>query len=136
MHLLCRISLLTDFEDAESYLDWTIGVHGIHISFPHPFYSATVNDSSNTPLSLTPRPGGSGSTKRKYSACYLPDVMPAQGWTKLEAIDSAIRKSGWDGRISEELRRSIQLRRYQSSKCQVTWEEYTAWRTENGGVMG
>ena len=31
-----RVSLLTDFEDGSSYLDWTIGVHGIRITFPPP----------------------------------------------------------------------------------------------------
>jgi AMME syndrome candidate gene 1 protein len=78
---------------------------------------------------------GRGATKRRYTACYLPDVMPAQGWTKLESIDSAIRKSGWEGRINDELRRSISLRRYQSKLVTVTWKDYVTWRTEQGGVM-
>ncbi|GAV99484.1 alport syndrome [Lentinula edodes] len=42
--LECGVSLLTDFEDADSYLDWTIGVHGIYISFPHP---STLNSASS-----------------------------------------------------------------------------------------
>jgi len=63
------------------------------------------------------------------SATYLPDVALEQGWTKLEAIDSAIRKAGWDGRITEELRRSINMRIYQSKKATVTWDEYWNWRT-------
>jgi hypothetical protein len=61
--------------------------------------------------------------------------MPAQGWSKLEAIDSAIRKSGWDGRINDELRRSVKLRRYQSSKAFATWDEYVDWRVANGGSV-
>lgn len=134
--LQCEVSLLTDFEDAEDYLDWTIGTHGIYITFTHPFYSAAANDSSNTPLSLTPTGRGSSSTsKRKYNATYLPDVMPAQGWTKIEAIDSAIHKAGWEGRINDDLRRSINLRRYQSSKTFVTWSEYAAWRVAQGGQL-
>jgi len=32
--LSCSVSLLTDFEDAENYLDWTIGLHGIQVTFP------------------------------------------------------------------------------------------------------
>lgn len=56
--------------------------------------------------------------------------MPEQGWDKLDAIDSAIQKAGWNGDITEDLRRSIKLRRYQSSKCLVTWGEYWQWRQQ------
>ncbi|KXN86300.1 AMMECR1-like protein [Leucoagaricus sp. SymC.cos] len=106
--LECGISLLTDFEDAQSYLDWTIGVHGIQITFPHPSLISPT-----------------------FSATYLPEVMPEQGWDKLDAIDSVIQKAGWNGVITEDLRRSIKLRRYKSKKCYVTWDEYWAWRQEN-----
>jgi len=135
--LQCEVSLLTDFEDAENYLDWTVGTHGIYITFTHPFYNATTNDSSNTPLSSTPtgRGGSSSVAKRKYTATYLPDVMPAQGWSKVEAIDSAIHKAGWDDRINDDMRNSIKLRRYQSSKTFVTWSQYAAWRVAQGGAM-
>ena len=125
---------MTDFEDAASYLDWTVGVHGIYISFQHPSLSGVLADSSATP-SPTPFAQGTRSsarTRRPLTATYLPDVMPEQGWDQLDAIDSAIRKAGWDGRITEDLRRSIKLRRYQSSKCSVTYDEYIAWRKENG----
>ncbi|KAF5363739.1 hypothetical protein D9756_000600 [Leucocoprinus leucothites] len=133
--LLCvpsqsRVSLLTNFEDAQSYLDWTIGVHGIQITFPHP--SLILSSSSSgapTPLSSTPNLPRITS-HRNFSATYLPEVMPEQGWDKLEAIDSAIQKAGWTGTITEDLRRSIRLRRYQSKQCHVTWDEYWAWRSE------
>ncbi|EJD01478.1 alport syndrome [Fomitiporia mediterranea MF3/22] len=136
--LECAISLLTDFEDASSYLDWTVGIHGIYISFTHPALSGVLADSSATP-SPTPSAQGMRSstrfTRRPLTATYLPDVMPEQGWDQLDAIDSAIRKAGWEGRITEDLRRSIKLRRYQSSKCTVSYEEFIAWRTENGGEV-
>lgn len=132
---LRRVSLLTNFEDAEHYLDWTVGTHGINIAFNHPFYNAASNSSSYTPLASTPTGRAPSATKRKYGATYLPDVIPAQGWTKLEAVDSAIRKSGWDGRINDELRRSIKLRRYQSSINAVSWDEYADWRVAKGGSM-
>ncbi|KAK7470985.1 hypothetical protein VKT23_002399 [Stygiomarasmius scandens] len=128
--LECCISLLTNFEDAESYLDWTIGVHGIHITFPHP---STLNSAS----SATPSPLSSSSflprfsSKQSFSATYLPEVMPEQGWDRIEAIDSAIQKAGWNGPITEDIRRSIRLRRYQSSKCSVTWDEFVEWRKEH-----
>ena len=75
------------------------------------------------------------SNKQRFSAVYLPDVMPEQGWDKIETVDSAIRKAGWSGRISEDLRRAVKVRRYQSRSCAVTWEEYAHWRTENGGAV-
>ncbi|TFK73041.1 hypothetical protein BDN72DRAFT_835365 [Pluteus cervinus] len=128
--LECGISLLTDFEDADNYLDWTVGVHGINISFPHPSLLRT-SSSSETPSPLSssyhlPRL----TSRQSFSACYLPEVIPDQGWTKVEAIDSAIQKSGWTGNITEDLRRSIKLRRYQSSQCVVGWEEYVEWRND------
>lgn len=61
--------------------------------------------------------------------------MPAQGWDKIEAVDSAIHKAGWSGRITEEIRRSVKLRRYQSKACTVTWNEFVEWRKANGGAM-
>ncbi|KAG8834573.1 hypothetical protein FRC17_008242 [Serendipita sp. 399] len=134
--LQCCVSLLTDFEAAANYLDWTVGVHGISITFTHPFYNAVPNNSSYTPLSSTPTGViPSGVAKKRYSACYLPDVIPAQGWTKVEAIDSAIRKAGWSGAINDEFRRSIQLKRYQSYKGTVAWAQYVEWRKAQGGKM-
>ncbi|KAF6762834.1 alport syndrome [Ephemerocybe angulata] len=126
--LECGISLLTNFEDADSYLDWTIGVHGIYIKFPHP---SLLSPSSEAP---TPSSGGSApslASRHTFTATYLPDVIPDQGWDKIEAVDSAIHKAGWRGRITEDLRRSVKLRRYQSRKCTVGWDEYIQWRKEH-----
>ncbi|GLB33425.1 putative AMMECR1 [Lyophyllum shimeji] len=126
--LECQVSLLTDFEDADSYLDWTIGVHGIYISFPHPSTLLSAS-SSETPSPLSSSPNLPRITsKQTFTATYLPEVIPDQGWDKIEAVDSAISKAGWNGRITEDLRRSIKLRRYQSKGCTVTWDEYIQWR--------
>jgi AMMECR1 domain-containing protein len=127
------VSLLTDFEDATSYLDWTIGVHGIYITFPHP--SSISTSSSNTPSPFSSSACLAPTRfipKHTYSATYLPDVIPEQGWNKIEAVDSAIHKAGWNGRITEDIRRSIKLRRYQSRKRSVGWKEYVQWREANG----
>jgi len=130
--LECGISLLTDFEDASTYLDWTIGVHGIHISFPHPSTILSITSPSSTPSPLSSSSNlltsRFRSTKRSFSATYLPEVIPDQGWSKVEAVDSAIQKAGWNGPITEDLRRAIRLRRYQSSRCEVSFEQYRAWR--------
>jgi AMME syndrome candidate gene 1 protein len=148
-----RISLLTDFEDATSYLDWTIGTHGIQISFTPPSTSPTASDApsplssaisllsrpltslSSSPSSRSsssPSPFAAASSRRTLSATYLPEVAPDQGWEHIDAIDSAIRKAGWNGRISEDLRRSLRVRRYQSRKCVVGWDEFVAWRESRG----
>jgi len=144
-----RVSLLTDFEDATSYLDWTIGTHGIQISFTPLPASPSASDAPS-PLSsaisllsrpLTSLPSSSPSSsssslhfaaRRTLSATYLPEVAPDQGWEHIDAIDSAIRKAGWNGRISEDLRRSVRVRRYQSRKYVVGWDEFVAWRGQRG----
>ena len=73
--------------------------------------------------------------KHSFSACYLPEVAKEQGWDKQETIDSAIQKAGWHGRITEDLRRNVKIRRYQSKLCTVDWAEYVRWRKANGGQM-
>lgn len=131
--LECGISLLTNFEDASSYLDWTIGVHGIYISFPYP--TSTADSSNPSPFSSSTSISTRNTFKQTFTATYLPQVAPEQGWDKIETIDSAIRKAGWNGRITEDLRRSVKLRRYQSAICTVGWEEYVQWRKDNGGKI-
>ncbi|KAJ1311156.1 hypothetical protein OPQ81_009657 [Rhizoctonia solani] len=130
--LECVVSLLTDFEDAESYLDWEVGTHGIYITLQLPIIPVSSTDTPSAPSPISsstssPRPSA---RQRRLTATYLPDVIPAQGWSKQEAVDSALRKAGFDGRITEEVRRAVKLRRYQSSVCSARWEEYWAWRQE------
>ncbi|KII95916.1 hypothetical protein PLICRDRAFT_97478 [Plicaturopsis crispa FD-325 SS-3] len=133
--LECCISLLTDFEDAGTYLDWTIGVHGISIQFPHPSLLPASSGAPSPISSSTFLPTARVTSNKRFSACYLPDVIPEQGWDKIEAVDSAIHKAGWNGRITEDIRRSVSLRRYQSKTCTVGWEEYARWREQNGGSI-
>lgn len=65
------------------------------------------------------------------TATYLPDVALEQGWTHVEALDSAIRKAGYSphrsSKISEEIRQSARVTRYQSKKVTVTYDEWRAW---------
>ncbi|KAH9955550.1 AMMECR1 domain-containing protein [Russula dissimulans] len=146
--LECGVSLLTDFESATSYLDWTLGVHGIQISFTPPLTSPSVSDAPSplssavsllsrplTHFSSSPSSSSSAFSARRLSATYLPEVAPEQGWEHIDAIDSAIRKAGWNGRISEDLRRSVRVRRYQSRKCVVGWDEFVAWRADRGSPV-
>ncbi|ESR58986.1 hypothetical protein KPL70_011537 [Citrus sinensis] len=53
--LECTVSILTDFETANNYLDWEVGTHGLIIEFTDPEYS----------------------TRR--SATYLPEVAAHEG---------------------------------------------------------
>eukprot|EP00762_Andalucia_godoyi_P007946 ANDGO_01198.mRNA.1 Uncharacterized protein CG5902 len=96
--LQCAVSLLTNFEVAKDVFDWTIGVHGIRISF-------TING-------------------RPYSATYLPEVCVEQGWTKEECLDSLYRKAGLREPVSKEILSHTKLERYQSSKTKLSFEEY------------
>ncbi|KAL0083718.1 AMMECR1 domain-containing protein [Phycomyces blakesleeanus] len=98
-YLSCAVSLLINFEEADNYLDWEIGKHGIWIEF------------KNT-------------DGKKNTATYLPEVMPEQGWTKEETIQSLLRKGAFRGPITPEVCQSIKLTRYQSSKMEVTRQEY------------
>ncbi|TPX48971.1 hypothetical protein SeMB42_g00950 [Synchytrium endobioticum] len=103
-NLSCGVSLLTDFEDGDDYLDWKIGTHGVWIEF---------RDQDD----------------HKRTATYLPEVALEQGWTKIEAIDSLLRKGGFTGRITENIRRKIILTRYQSSKHSITYDDYQRLKT-------
>lgn len=49
-------------------MEWEIGLHGIIINFSDPYNGARLN------------------------ATYLPEVAQEQGWTKLEALQSLVRK--------------------------------------------
>jgi len=93
------VSILRHFEDGLNYTDWEIGIHGIRIEF------------------LTEK----GS---KRTATYLPEVAPEQGWDRIQTIDSLLRKGGFKGVITNDVRLSIRLTRYQSEKMTVSYQEY------------
>ncbi len=69
--LSCSLTLLADFEPCRDVMDWTLGQHGLRISFNH--------------------------RNRRHGATYLPDVAVEQGWTKEETLESLMKKAGWDG---------------------------------------
>ncbi|KAL1549664.1 hypothetical protein AAHA92_17739 [Salvia divinorum] len=108
--LECTVSILTNYETARDYLDWEVGKHGIIIEFTDPDYN----------------------TRR--SATYLPEVAAHEGWTNVEAIDSLIRKAGYSGTITGQLRKSIQLTRYQSTLFTMPYSEYAAYVKTTRGI--
>jgi uncharacterized protein (TIGR00296 family) len=105
--LECAVTLLTDFEPASSPLDWTVGTHGLRISFTY--------------------------HNRRYGATYLPDVAREQGWTKEETIVSLMRKAGWNGRKDEWKKVELKVVRYQGKKVDLgygEWKEFRSWVDE------
>lgn len=109
--LQCTVSILTNYENAANHLDWEVGKHGIIIEFTDPDYN----------------------TKR--SATYLPDVAAQEGWTTIEAIDSLMRKAGYNGSITESVRSRIRLTRYQSTLFTMHYTDYVNYvKTTRGAA--
>jgi AMME syndrome candidate gene 1 protein len=100
--LRVSISLLVQYEECTDVFDWTVGVHGIVIKF-------SVPDTTH---------------HHKYNATYLPEVAVQLQWDQSQTIMSLIQKAGYHGTVDEEFLKSIHCTRYQSSKCQVTYDEY------------
>jgi uncharacterized protein (TIGR00296 family) len=73
----CSVSLLTDFEKGENYLDWNLGEHGIRINIS------------------------------SYSATFLPEVAAEQNWTKEETINALLSKAGVGNQMIDKERISL-----------------------------
>lgn len=57
------------------------------------------------------------------------------GWTKMEAIDSLMRKAGYNGTITETQRKRIRLTRYQSTLFTMHYSEYASYvKTTRGAA--
>jgi uncharacterized protein (TIGR00296 family) len=102
--LQCAVTLLTNFEPTPNAdpLAWTIGVHGIRISFTH--------------------------HGRRYGSTFLPNVAPEQGWDKEETLMALMRKAGWSGKREEWRKVGVKVTRYQGEKVAVEYDEWRAWR--------
>lgn len=101
--LTVAVSILVNFEPAKNYNDWEIGVHGIKIEF-----QADGN---------------------RYSGTFLPEVAVEQNWSKKNTVDALIQKTGYSSSvISEELRSSISVTRYQSEVVTINYHDYERWR--------
>ena len=55
------------------------------------------------------------------------------GWDKLQTIDSLLRKGGFKGNITQDVRSSIRLTRYQSEKITISYSDYMA-HVQNGNA--
>ncbi|GMT31344.1 hypothetical protein PFISCL1PPCAC_22641 [Pristionchus fissidentatus] len=104
--LHCGVSLLVHFEPAADYLDWQIGIHGIRIHFTDP------------------------TTGGRRDAVFLPEVALEQEWNHVETLDHLLRKAGYRNDITEALRRSVTVTRFQSEKVVMSFQE---WQKEYHG---
>jgi uncharacterized protein (TIGR00296 family) len=103
-NLGCGVTLLTNFESIKDPMDWTIGIHGLRISFTD--------------------------KNRRFGSTYLPDVAREQGWTKEETMISLMRKAGWSGRTSEWRNvKDLNVVRYQGHRHELLYKEYSEWRS-------
>ena len=59
-----------------------------------------------------------------YKLSHSYEIFP--GWDKIQTIDSLLRKGGFKGSVTPEVRRSIRLVRYQSEKITVGYPDYLA----------
>jgi AMME syndrome candidate gene 1 protein len=134
LNLSCSLTLLTSFTPCAHALDWTLGLHGLRISFTH--------------------------NGKRHGATYLPDVATDQGWTKEETVESLMRKAGWDGAGSGGSRglfgrrggsgasgnreddkrepwnrvgdmRAVRYRGLKASASATEWREWRRWVDEN-----
>ncbi|KAI4150374.1 MAG: hypothetical protein LQ340_004121 [Diploschistes diacapsis] len=107
-----HVTLLMAFTPCKGPLDWTLGTHGIRISFSH--------------------------QGKRYGSTYLPDVAVEQGWTKEETLVSLMRKAGWSGRSSEWRKVSdMKCVRYEGKGADASYRVWREWRKwVNDGVKG
>ena len=102
------VSLLINFETCADPLDWTRGVHGIRIAFPHP----------------------QSPSRRRLSATYLPDVCTDQNWTKDECVESLMRKAGYDPGYTIGQNggwrgvQGLKVERYRALKGRISYDGY------------
>ncbi|ONK72195.1 uncharacterized protein A4U43_C04F16760 [Asparagus officinalis] len=101
--LECTVSVLTNYESALHYLDWEVGKHGLIIEFTDP------------------------DNNIRRSGTYLPEVAAHEGWTKIETIDSLMRKAGYNGHITEAHRKRLNITRYQSTLYTMHFNEYVSY---------
>ncbi|KAL2433480.1 hypothetical protein ABEF95_003906 [Exophiala dermatitidis] len=132
--LSCSLTLLADFEPCRDAMDWTLGLHGLRISFTY--------------------------RNRRHGATYLPDVAVEQGWDKEETVTSLMKKAGWDGgygygvgrrllrgsvRASEQQSlkpweevqdfRAVRYTGLKASASYAEWQEWRDWLRKNGEVL-
>ena len=134
--LRVKVSLLVQYEPCQTVYDWTVGVHGIMIEWtqvlPDDPREKVVgyNTATTADAQQQQQQHQATSNTRRYSATYLPEVAIEQGWNVRQAVESLIRKAGYQGVISTALIAQIRCTRYQSSKVACDFGQYCAIRQQ------
>lgn len=64
---------------------------------------------------------------------YFEFIVCLVGWNQTQTIDSLLRKGGFKGNVTPEVRASIKLTRYQSEKISASYGEYAnRWQGGSG----
>lgn len=124
-NLSCSVSLLVDFEDRADYLDWEASVFVSVADTRHRLELMAFGLSSST---------SEANRKQQHTCprsclskvCDGAQPLMAAGWTKLEAIDSLLRKGGFKASITDDFRCKIKLTRYKSLKASATYAQWLA----------
>ncbi|CDW86830.1 UNKNOWN [Stylonychia lemnae] len=98
-HLTCEVSLLSQFENIDHPYDWEVGQHGIEIEF---------KDHAG----------------KLYKGTYLPHIAKEQEWDQVKTIESLLQKAGYQHKLEDVMDKFVLLRRYQSIKFRVSYEDY------------
>ena len=99
-NLNCGVSLLINFEDAKNCYDWELGKHGIQIFFED---------------------------HGQHSATFLPEVPIEHNMNKETTLQNLIEKAGSNQKL-KNIDKKILMRRYQSIKLFMTYEEYLKYK--------
>ncbi len=102
--LTCTVSLLQNFEQIKDPLDWVVGKHGIQIKFK--------------------------AKGQSYSATFLPEVAPEQGWDQKQTISQLLRKAGYKGDFAS-VKDTMVAERYQSTIHTASFLDYIDFTTKN-----
>lgn len=79
-----------------------------------------------TRLSNSPRsrhPGVMLFTRNHLCVCVCVFLLCA-GWDQVQTIDSLLRKGGFKGAVTPDIRKNIKLTRYRSEKVSVSYQDY------------
>lgn len=111
--LSCSITTIGPFMACEDAFDWSLGEHGIHISF--------------------------SANGKHHQAQYLDWVPGSQGWDKEEALKNLMRKHGWElpvGSTEHEESRpwehveDFTISKFLCYKETASFAEWQEWRRE------
>ena len=67
------------------------------------------------------------------SATFLPEVAKHERWSCQDTIDALIAKAGFVGSVTDQLRESLVITRYQSTACSLSYDEYCSLRQPSAG---